>query len=52
MGTNGNDSDKALEWAQSEYRTDPSYWKDRAKNGTGLIKQIANFVLKQEGANE
>jgi hypothetical protein len=36
-----------LSWAQSEYETDFEYWQDRVKNGTGLIQQIANFVLKQ-----
>lgn len=41
----------ALEWAEHEAKTDRDYWKDRAKNGSGLIKQIANFVIKQ-GRND
>ncbi len=44
-----SDSDKALEWAQSEYSADSDYWKDRAAHGNGLIKKIANFVIEQAG---
>lgn len=51
MGTNGNFSDKALEWAQSQYNADPEYWKDRAIHGNGLIREIANFVLKAANVN-
>lgn len=38
-----------IEWAQDEAKKDLPYWKDRCKNGSGLIQQIANFVLKQAG---
>ncbi len=39
----------ALEWAEHEAKTDLPYWKERSKNGSGLIQQIADFVLKQAG---
>jgi hypothetical protein len=35
----------AFKWAQWEYQHDFPYWRDRAQNGIGLIKQIAAFVL-------
>lgn len=34
-----------FEWAKKEFSGDPTYWKDRAQHGNGLIKQIADFVL-------
>lgn len=36
----------AFKWAAWEYEHDPGYWQDRAKNGSGLIQQIASFVLQ------
>ncbi len=50
MDKNNTDPDNALVWAQAEYKADSSYWRDRAKNGIGLIREIADFVLKQAGA--
>jgi len=32
-------------WILQEYHDDEGYWQDRAKNGTGLIQQIARLVL-------
>ncbi len=33
-------------WAYEEFKRDPNYWLKRAKNGKGLIKEIAEFVIK------
>ncbi len=45
MSNNDVKPHKAIEWAQSEYTAEPIYWQERATNGSGLIKQIADFVL-------
>lgn len=44
--TEGILKDDAYKWASWEYAHDPGYWQDRAKNGIGLIQQIATFVIK------
>lgn len=49
MSIKGDKSDISFEWAWQKYKVDPGYWQDRAKNGNGLIRDIANFVLKQAG---
>jgi hypothetical protein len=36
---------KISDWVQKEYQHDQGYWEDRAKNGSGIIQQIARFVL-------
>ncbi len=38
--------DNPFLWAREEFQRDRSYWLDRAKNGNGLIQEIALFVLK------
>ncbi len=38
--------DNPFMWAYEEFQKDRSYWLDRAKNGKGLIKEIALFVLR------
>jgi len=38
--------DNLFEWMQQERKTNFSYWKDRASNGSGLIKEIADFVIE------
>lgn len=38
--------DNPFMWAYEEFQRDHSYWLDRAKNGEGLIKEIALFVLR------
>lgn len=52
MNHNELSSHNVFEWAKKEFLGDPEYWQDRAKNGTGLIQQIAHFVLRcgQAGA--
>jgi len=47
MSLGTGEKDKLNAWAQKEYQQDQTYWQDRAKNGTGLIKQIADIVIKQ-----
>ena len=39
--------DDPIKWAYEEYQRDPGYWLDRAKNGKGLIQEIAYFVIKK-----
>ena len=38
--------DNPFMWACEEFQSDPAYWLDRAKNGTGLIKEVAEFVVR------
>ncbi len=38
--------DNPFIWAREEFQLDLGYWLDRAKNGSGLIQEIALFVLK------
>ncbi len=45
MTNNYHTINNALDWARKEYQCDSKYWLERAENGTGLIKQIAEFVL-------
>ncbi len=47
MNTNGDISDNPTEWAKRKYKADPAYWQDRSRNGSGLIKEIADFVIQQ-----
>jgi hypothetical protein len=51
MNNNVSISDKATAWAAEEAKKDLDYWLDRAANGNGLIKQIANFVLKHKSGD-
>lgn len=39
-------------WVQQEYQHDQGYWQNRAKNGSGLIQQIAIFIIKQGNNHE
>ena len=48
--TEGNLKSNPVLWANWEYQHDSAYWIDRQKNGSGLIQQIANFVIKQGAA--
>ncbi len=36
----------ALEWAQKEYTANPAAIKSIAKNGSGMEKAVATFVLE------
>ncbi len=38
--------DDPFKWAYEEFQRDPGYWLDRAKNGKGLIKEVAEFVVR------
>jgi len=38
--------DNPFMWAYEEFQHDPGYWLDRAKNGNGLIKEVAEFVVR------
>lgn len=35
-----------FKWAAWEFQHDKGYWQERATNGSGLIQQIATFVMK------
>ncbi len=52
MSRDNSSPDNLFEWGRKEAQHDLLYWQDRQQNGTGLIKQIADFVLKQAGAHE
>lgn len=41
-----------IKWAEYEISHDPAYWQDRAKNGAGLIQQIAAFVIQHGQATQ
>lgn len=38
------------EWAVYERANNLAYWQDRAKHGSGLIKDIAAFVMESKTA--
>ena len=38
--------DDPFMWAYEEFQRDSDYWLDRAKNGKGLIKEVAEFVVR------
>jgi len=49
MSKNNLIPDNLFAWIQKESRTNLSYWQDRAKNGSGLIQEIAIFVIDNAG---
>ncbi len=39
-------------WAIEEFQRDPGYWQEKAKNGKGLFREIAEFVIKSGRSQE
>ncbi len=39
------------QWAVREFAADPNFWLGSKKEGTGLIKVLANFVIERGQAH-